>query len=171
MANSEHKLLPANVGIWIAYPEAFADPSNPQVAELNNTKMVFNESCAITQDYNLNQTASATQNGTTICDVAEREVMTSRNYQIELPFFRHENITDVNVNNTLWTLTRDRGVEYIVIKRLGKPQNETFASGDVISLYGGTTASLVDNISDGALLTSTATLNPNGFINPRFEVA
>ena len=171
MANSEHKLLPANVGIWIAYPEAFADPSNPLVTELNNTKMVFNTSCGITQDYNLNQTASATQNGTTICDVAEREVMTSRNYQIELPFFRHENITDVNVNNTLWKLTRDRGVEYIVFKRLGKAQNEPFASGDIISLYGGTTASLVDNVSDGALLTSTATLNPNGFINPRFEVA
>ena len=75
------KLMPANVTIWAAYPEAFADVNNIKATELNNAAMVFNISCAIEDGYTLSQTSSDTDDSRTICDVGEVTNPTFRNYE------------------------------------------------------------------------------------------
>lgn len=69
------KMLRGNVTILAAYPEAFADPTQPTAAELNDQfvpatnedAMVFNISCALLDDATtLNLTDSETDDTRTI---------------------------------------------------------------------------------------------------------
>src|SRR5688572_15995544 len=97
-----NKLLRANVGIYAAYPEAFANPATPTAAELNaqfvytttETNMVFNISCAVLDDYTLNMSDSDTDDSLSICDVGNVESPTFQNYEASLDGFRDKTVTD-----------------------------------------------------------------------------
>lgn len=175
MANE--KLLRANVTILAAYPEAFADPANPTAAELNDQfvytsnedAMVFNISCAITDDYTLNAADSDTDDELSICDIGNSSTPTFYNYDAELDGFRDKSTTDNGVFNLFWRLFRGVDRPFILIKRIGKAQNATFLTDgtDVVSMYHVTTDLPVDVVEDnsnvklGARFKTTGTLVTN----------
>lgn len=176
---SFQKLLRANVGIWAAYPEAFADPENPTVAELNDQfvfgtnedAMVFNISCAILDDYTLNMADSDTDDSMSICDIGNVSTPTFANYEASLDFFRDRSLSDNGVFNLARRLFMGPDRPFWLIKRIGYSQSEAFAEGQTISMYGVNTDFPVDLVEDNTMLQFGARFKPNGNININYEVA
>lgn len=168
MANT--KLLRGNVSIFAAYPEAFANPLAPTVAELTNAAMVFDISCAVEDGYTLNETEGDTDDSISICDIGNVETPTFRNYEASLDGFRDESLTDNGVFNLFFRLFKAIDLPYILIKRIGTPQGTPLALGQTISMYGFTTDNPVDLIEDTSMVRLGARFKPTGFINTNFKV-
>jgi hypothetical protein len=173
------KLLRANVGIYAAYPEAFANPATPTAAELNaqfvytttETAMVFNISCAILDDYTLNMTDSDTDDSLSICDVGNVESPTFQNYEASLDGFRDKSLTDTGVFNLFRELFQGVDNPFWLIKRIGKAQNAAFAIGDTISMYGVNTDYGVDLVEDNTMLQWGARFKTTGNLNTNYTIA
>lgn len=174
-----NKLLRANVGIYAAYPEAFANPATPTAAELNaqfvytttETAMVFNISCAVLDDYTLNMADSDTDDSLSICDVGNVESPTFQNYEASLDGFRDKVITDNGVFNLFHELFMGVDNPFWLIKRIGKAQNAAFAIGDVISMYGVTTDYGTDVIEDNSMIKWGARFKTTGNLNINYTIA
>src|SRR5690606_30727457 len=100
------KMLRGNVTIVAAEPEAFADASAPTAAELNNATLVYNISCAITDDYTLNMTDSDTDDSRSICDIGQVATPTFYNYEASLDGFRDADVDAAGVYNLFRDLFR-----------------------------------------------------------------
>lgn len=172
------KVLRANVGIYAAYPEAFANIAAPTTTELNNQfvfttaedKMVFNISCAILDDYTLNMTDPETDDSLSICDLGNVSTPTFDNYEAELNGFRDASVTDLGVYNLFYDLFQGPDRPYLLIKRIGKAQNATFAVGDVISIYGVNTDYPVDVVDDNTNTQFGARFKPTGVLNINYTL-
>lgn len=171
MANNE-KLLRGNVTILLAYPEAFADPSQPTAAELNDQfvyttnedAMVFNVSPATLDDYTMNMSEPETDDTLTVVDVGNVSTATYDNYEVSLDFLRDASVTAngaFNLGRDL-TLTPDR--EFYAIKRIGKGQTDTFLTDgtDVISIFGVKTDLPIDMVEDNSMLKHGARFKNTG---------
>lgn len=165
------KLLRANVGIWAAYPEAFANAAEPTVAELNDADFVHNISCAIEDSYTLNMTDSDTDDSISICDIGDVQTPTFQNYEASLDGFRDVDLTFDGVYNLFFNLFKHLDVPYILIKRIGKPQDEPFVLGDIVSMYEVRTDNPVDLIGDNEMIRLGARFKPTGNVNVNVEVA
>lgn len=176
MANE--KLLPANVTLLLAYPEAFVNPAKPTAAELNAQfdfganvgNMVFNVSCATLDDYTMNQSESDTDDTRTVCDEGEVSNATFMNYEVSLDFLRDESVTDAGIFNMAAELTRAPDRPFIAIKRIGKKQNAAFVVGDHISLFGVDTDYTQDIVEGGSLLAHGARFKPTGLIEVNYAL-
>jgi len=179
MANE--KLLPANVTIMLAYPEAFSDPLAPTAAELNaqfawsptasQANMVFNISGAVLDDYTLNQTDSDTDDTRTIVDEGEVSNATFMNYEASLDFLRDKSLTDQGVYNLAAELTRAADRPLYIIKRIGVKNDVAFAIGDHVSVFGVDTDYPQDGVDSGELIKHGARFKPNGKMVVNYEVA
>lgn len=168
----DEKLLPANLTIMYAYPEAFADWRNPTSAELNaqfaftptasQANMVFNISCAVLDDYTLGQTESDTDDTRTICDEGEVSNPTFRNFEASLNTLRDASVTDAGLFNMAAELTRAPDRPGIWITRVGFKNNTPFAAGQDVSLFPTLTDYPQDVVDSGALLAHGHRLIPNG---------
>lgn len=159
------RLLPAHITIWAAYPEYAADPLRPTAAELNNADMVFNISCAVLDDYTLNQTESDTDDTRSVCDVGEVNNPTFYNYEASFDLFRDKSLTDNGVFNRARELFTAPDREFYLIKRIGE-ENATAAAADQdVSVYGVKTDNPVDVVEDGALLRHGARFKTTGKLN------
>lgn len=178
MANE--KLLPANVTILLAYPEAFVNPLAPTAAELNaqfawsptasQANMVFNVSCATLDDYTMNMTDSDTDDTRTILDMGAVQTPTFMNYDVSLDFLRDVNITDTGIFNMAAELTRAPDLPFYAIKRVGKSNTAAFAAGDPVSIFGVTTDFPQDLVDSGELIKHGARFKPNGEIAINYEL-
>lgn len=176
MANE--KLLPANVTLLLAYPEAFADPVEPTAAELNAQfnfgagigNMVFNVSCATLDDYTMNQTESDTDDTRTVCDEGEVSNATFQNYEVSLDFLRDESVVDAGVFNMAAELTRSADRPLLAIKRIGKKNDATFAIGDSVSIFAVNTDYPQDIVEGGSLLAHGARFKPTGQLAVNYEL-
>lgn len=174
-----NKLLRANVGIYAAYPEAFANPATPTAAELNaqfvytttETAMVFNVSCATLDDYTLNMTDSDTDDSLSICDIGNVQNPTFQNYEASLDGFRDASLSDTGVFNLFHELFMGVDNPFWLIKRIGKAQNAAFAIGDVISMYGVTTDYGTDVIEDNSMIKWGARFKTNGNLLVNYTIA
>lgn len=179
MANE--KLLPANVTIMMAYPEAFANWQAPTAAELNaqfaytptasQANMVFNISCAILDDYTLNQTDSDTDNTRTICDEGEVSNPTFMNFEASFETLRDESVTDAGLFNMAAELTRAPDRPFVLIKRIGHKASTPFAVGQDVSLFPVLTDYPQDGVDSGALLTHGHRFIPDGAPVINYKVA
>lgn len=168
MANE--RLLRANVTIAWAYPEAFADAAAPTAAELNGP-MVFNISCAVEDTYELNQTDSDTDDSISICDIGNVSTPTFRNYTGSLDIFRDVDLAANGVFNLAFRLGKAIDVPVILVKRIGKANDEPFAVGDTVSLYSFRTDNPVDMVEDTSMIRLGLRFKPTGGINTNYEVA
>lgn len=177
MANE--KLLPAHVGIWLAYPEYAANPLAPTAAELNaqfvwstnERGMVFNVSCATLDDYTLNQSESDTDDTRTICDEGEVSNPTFYNYEGSLNFLRDKSLTDAGIFNMAAELTRGADRPLYAIKRIAKKNTDSFAIGDDISIFGFNTDFPQDGVDSGEILTHGARFKPTGQLVVNYKIA
>lgn len=176
---ASEKLLPAHVGIYAAYPEYAVDPLRPTAAELNNLfvygtnedGMVFNISCAITDDYTLNQTGSDTDDTRTICDEGEVSNPTFWNYDASLDGLRDRDLDAQGVYNLFAELFRGVDCPFYLIKRIGPDQAAAFAVDQEVSIYGVTTDYPVDVFEDGELVQHGARFKTTGEINVNYKIA
>ena len=170
MANLE-KLMPANVTIWAAYPEAFADITAITAAELNNAQMVFNISCAIEEGYTLAQTSSDTDDSRTICDEGEVTNPTFFNYEASLDTFRTHTLTESGVFNLAYHLFKHKGVPFVLVQRIGYKNNVPAAPGQILSLVVGVeTDNPVDIVDDVTNIQHGARFKPTGDFAQNVEV-
>ncbi|MFA5387651.1 MAG: hypothetical protein WC322_04695 [Candidatus Paceibacterota bacterium] len=179
MANE--KLLPANVTILLAYPEAFVNPLAPTAAELNaqfawsptasQGNMVFNVSCATLDDYTMNQTDSDTDDTRTVCDEGEVSNATYQNYEVSLDFLRDKSLTDQGLFNLAAELTRAPDRPLYAIKRIVGKNDTAFAIGDAVSIFGVTTDYPQDMVDSGELLKHGARFKPTGSLAVNYELA
>lgn len=165
------KLLRANVAIYAAYPEAFANAATPTAAELNDATMVHNISCAIEDSYTLNMTDSDTDDTISICDIGDVQTPTFQNYEASLDGFRDVDPAFDGFYNLFFRLFKAIDVPYILIKRIGKPQDEPWVAGDIASLYEVRTDNPVDLIGDNEMIRLGARFKPTGNVNVNVEVA
>ena len=165
------KMLRGNVTIVAADPEAFADPAAPTATELNNATLVYNISCAITDDYTLNMTESDTDDSRSICDIGQVATPTFFNYEASLDGFRDADLDATGVYNLFRDLFRAPDVPYILIKRIGGANNTPFAVGDTISMYEVNTDYPVDLVEDGSPIMFGARFKSTGNLNVNYEVA
>ena len=156
------KLLRANVKITAHYPEAIADINAPKVAELNNSTLGFNISCAIEDSYTLNQTDSDTDDSLSICDIGNVETATFINYEASLDGFRDADVAANGVYNLFWRLFKAKGVPFILVKRIGAPNTIEYAEGETVSLFTVETDNSIDLVEDGSMLRLGARFKPQG---------
>jgi len=165
------KVLRGNTKIVAAAPEAFANPATPTAAELNNAALVWDISCAISDDYTLNMTDSDTDDSRSICDIGQVATPTFYNYEASLDTFRDSDPTANGVYNLAVNLFRAPDIKYYLIKRIGPAQATNFATGQVISMYGVTTDVGVDGTDATAPLTFGARFKTTGEVNINYTIA
>lgn len=178
MANE--KLLRANITVLAAYPEAFANPATPTIAELNDQfvfstnedAMVFNISCAIVDDgFTANVTDSETDDTRTICDIGQVQNPTFATYEVSLDALRDEVVTANGVFNLFFDLFKGIDRPYWIITRIGKAPNAAFAVGDVIKQFGVNTDYPVDIVEDNALVKFGARFKNTGELSINYTLA
>lgn len=165
------KMLRPNVGIYVAAADAFADWSAPTLTEITAATKVFNISPAVTDDYTLNMTDSATDTSLAVVDNASVSTPTYYNYEASLDGFRDENLTAASVYNKFRDLFATADVKYFLIKRVGKLHDAAFAAGDEISIYGVKTDFPVDIVGDGEMLRIGARFLTTGEVKVNVPVA
>lgn len=173
------KLLRSHITVLAAYPEAFADPAKPTVAELNDQwsstnkdAKVFNISCAIADDgFTANVTDSETDDSRTICTVGAQQTPTFEQYEVSFDAFRDKNITDVGVFNTFFNLFNGPDCPYFIVTRIGETNTTAFAEGQDIKMFGVTTDYPTDIVDDNTPIKFGARFQNTGevLINYRLE--
>src|SRR5690606_33740820 len=156
------KMLRANVAIYAAYPEAFADAANPTVAELNDPEFVKNISCAIEDSYTLNMTVSDSDDSIWICDIVDVQTPTFYYYDAALDGFRNDDHDAAGGYCLCFDLINNPDVPLILIKRIGKPQGDPWTVGDIASLYEVITDNPVDLLGDNEMIRLGARFKSTG---------
>ena len=165
------KLLRPNVGIYVATADAFADYKSPTLTEITAAAKVFNISPAVTDDYTLNMTDSATDTSLAIVDNASVETPTFYNYEASLDGFRDADPTATSVYNKFRDLFDEPDVKYYLIKRVGFAHDAAFAAGQEVSVYGVKTDFPVDLVGDGEMLRIGARFLTTGEVAVNVAVA
>ncbi len=165
------KLLRPNVGIYVATADAFADYKSPTLTEITDATKVFNISPAVTDDYTLNMTDSATDTSLAIVDNASVETPTFYNYEASLDGFRDTDATATSVYNKFRDLFDEPDVKYYLIKRVGYAHDASFAAGQEVSVYGVKTDFPVDLVGDGEMLRIGARFLTTGEVAVNVAVA
>lgn len=163
MSNLE-KLMPANVTIWAAYPEAFEDIENIKASELANTAMVFNISCAIEEGYTLGQTSSDTDDSRTICDEGDVATPTFFNYEASIDTFRAPTLTEAGVFNLAYRLFKHKGIPFTLVLRVGYKNDFSAAADQRYFAFGVETDNPVDLVDDVTNVMHGARFKPTGDI-------
>lgn len=163
------KMLRGNVTIYAFAPEAFADSATPDLAELNGD-LGWNISCAIADDYTLNQAESDTDDSRSICDIGSVATPTFYNYEASLDGFRDADPDADGLYNLFRDLFRAPDVPYILVKRIGGINTKPFEADDIISMYEVNTDYPVDVVEDGSSIMFGARFKPTGNLNLNYSV-
>ena len=111
----------------LAYENAFADPADPTVAELNDDRFVHFISCALTEDgTEFNKDDSDTDDTVTYCDIGQVETPTRTNYTASLQWLLDANTggsgstaDTTSLYNKVTALLGREGIRYWLIQRIG----------------------------------------------------
>jgi hypothetical protein len=164
MANE--RVYRENIRIDLAHTEAFADPSDPQIAELNDATLVKNITCALDEDgteFTLGD--PDTDDSLSFCDAAGSQTATFKNPTVTLQGFRDEDRDAAGVYNLAFDLLGWEDVPYIAILRVGYDSDVAYAAGQRINMVGGTTDLMVSVEESGTNARYSNTILPDGFVN------
>lgn len=165
------KMLRPNVGLYVASADAFADWTAPTLTEISDAAKVFNISPAVTDDYTLNMTDSASDSSLAIVDNASVTTPTYYNYEASLDGFRDADVEANSSYNLFKEIFATAGEKYFLIKRVGKTHDAAFAAGDEISIYGVKTDFPVDLMGDGEMLRIGARFLTTGQVRVNVAIA
>ncbi len=166
------RLFRENITFCLARPEAFADRTAPTAAELNETTLVHNITCALNEDgttFTLGD--SDTDDAQSFCDTGNVSTPTFFNPEVVMESFRDADTSAEGVYNEAFDLLAYPDVEYIAILRVGKDSDVSFASGDRIKMVGVKTDFGIDVVGNGENQRLSQTFLNNDFINWNYEVA
>lgn len=167
----------------LASPLAFADWTNPTVAEMNANPtndpngLIWNLTCAIAQDNTTHDLGdSDTDDTLSFCQIAGTANPTTYNPDISWTIFRDTkpwvvaDTSSESVANLAFSLLAWRGVEYFAIASVGKAYDQPFAVGDRLKMARVATDAIVDNIGSGESVTGTSTMLRRGDINWNYKL-
>ena len=127
------RLYRENTYFGLAYREAFADPENPTVAELNNLNLVKNVTCALwEEDTEFTLGDSDTDDGLTFCSKAGETTPTFFN-----PTVVFGALVDKDRHATgVFNLARDHithpDIPFYAVHRIGERSDTLFALGQKV---------------------------------------
>jgi hypothetical protein len=166
------RLYRENITFLLAHPEAFADRTAPTAAELNNTDLVHNITCALNEDgteFTLGD--SETDDSLTFCSKAGVSTPTFYNPTVVMEAFRDADTAATGVFNLAFDLLAFPDVEYIAILRVGEDSDTDFAAGDRIKMVGVKTDFGTDVVASGENVRINQAFLNNDFVNWNYEVA
>ena len=166
------RLYRENVTFLLAHPEAFADATAPTAAELNDTDLVFNITCALNEDgteFTLGD--SDTDDSITFCDKAGVSTPTFFNPTVVFEAFRDADVDATGVFNEAFNLLAFPDIEYIAVLRVGERSDTAVAAGDRIKMVGVKTDYGTDVVGNGENIRIMQTFLNNDFVNWNYEVA
>lgn len=155
----------------LAYPEAFENPAQPTVAELNNAALVKNITCALDEDgteFTLND--PDTDDSLSFCDPAGTQTATFKNPSVVLSAYRDADRTANGLYNQVLAHLAFPDVPYIVILRVGLPFDAPYAANQFIRMVGGRTDLPVSVEESGENARIQNTLLPDGFVNWNYKI-
>lgn len=135
MAND--RLYRESIRFDLAAPEAFANPADPQLSELNNPDLVWNITCALDEDgteFTLGD--PDTDDSLSFCDAAGNQTATFKNPTVVFSAYRDEDRTANGVMNLAQALLAFPDVPYIAILRVGHDSDVAYDSGQRINMVG-----------------------------------
>lgn len=132
----EQKMLPPNIRVdWIeAGDTALADINIPTAEELNAG---VNISCAISQNnFTAAFTARDTNDEKSLCDSANVQTPTYKNYEVALTAFRDRNIeNNQSVYNEFYELFKTPLQLGYIVTRVGYPADLPYADGQDVQIF------------------------------------
>jgi hypothetical protein len=165
------RLYRENITFLLAHPEAFADATAPTAAELNDTNLVFNITCALNEDgteFTLGD--SDTDDTITFCDKAGVSTPTFYNPTVVFEAFRDADVAATGVFNEAFDLIAFPDIEYIAVLRVGERSDTAFAAGDRVKMVGVKTDYGTDVVGSGENIRIMQTFLNNDFVNWNYEV-
>lgn len=165
------RLFRENITFCLARPEAFADRTAPTAAELNDTTLVHNITCALNEDgttFTLGD--SDTDDSLTFCDAGNVSTATFFNPEVAMEAFRDADTAANGVFNEAFDLLAFPDVEYIAILRVGEDSDTAFASGDRVKMVGVKTDFGIDVVGNGENQRINQAFLNNDFVNWNYEV-
>lgn len=172
------KLLRGHYSVYAFYPEAIADWSAPTATGLNNAVtngLGFDISCAITDDsVSINLTDSDTDDSISICDIGNVSTPTFFKYEVTFNSFRNGPTSvaaAVPVYELPVNLFTDPDNPFYIVTRVGPNQGTTFASGQVINIFGVNTDYPTDILGDGDNILFGSRFKPSGSVYTNATVA
>lgn len=165
------RLFRENITFCLARPEAFADRTAPTAAELNDTTLVHNITCALNEDgttFTLGD--SDTDDSLTFCDAGNVSTATFFNPEVAMEAFRDADTAATGVFNEAFDLLAFPDVEYIAILRVGEDSDTEFAAGDRVKMVGVKTDFGIDVVGNGENQRINQAFLNNDFVNWNYEV-
>lgn len=169
---SNERLYRENVTFWLAEPEAFADRNAPTAAELNNTDLVYNLTCAVWEDeteFTLGD--PDTDDGLTFCSKAGESTPITDNPTVVFSILRDADRTAAGVFNGAWERLAFPKREYVAILRLGKDSDVAAAANDRIKMVAVGTDHGVTTLANGENVRLTQNFVNKGWVNWNYTVA
>ncbi len=165
------RLFRENITFCLARPEAFADRTAPTAAELNDTTLVHNITCALNEDgttFTLGD--SDTDDSITFCDSTVVSTATFFNPEVVMESFRDADTAANGIFNEAFDLLAYPDVEYIAILRVGEDSDTEFAAGDRVKMVGVKTDFGIDVVGNGEMQRLNQSFLNNDFVNWNYEV-
>jgi hypothetical protein len=160
------RLYRESIRFDLAAPEAFANPADPQIAELNNATLVWNITCALDEDgteFTLGD--PDTDDSLSFCDAAGNQSATFKNPSVNYQYYLDEDRAAAGVYALARKLLSFADSPYIGILRVGYDSDVAYAAGHRINMVGGLTDVPVSVEEGGSNARQATTLLPDGFVN------
>lgn len=130
-----------------------------------------NISCAVRDDMTLGLTDSDADTDRTLCDPAQVEELTVKQFEAALTGFRDKDLAGDGAYNLFHKLTFGPDAQYVIAHRIGVPQTELATIDEMWDFYFATTDVQVPNYSNNANITDTATFIPKQQVNFAYKLA
>lgn len=165
------RLYRENIRFDLAYPEAFANPALPTVAELNNANLVFNVTCALDEEsteFTLGD--PDTDDSLSFCDVAGVQSATFQNPTVVYSGYKDADRSATAIYNRFRDLVNQPDAPFIAILRVGGRSDLAYAVGQDVKMVGVKTdlPAGVNESGENARLQNSF-LN-DGFVNWNFRL-
>lgn len=160
------RLFRQTIRIDLAYPEAFDNPADPKVAELNNAMLVKNITCALDEsnsEFTLND--PDTDDSLSFCDAAGSQTATFKNPAVTLSAWRDADRSANGKFNEAFQHLAFPDVPYIAILRVGLAEDVQYGVGQYIRMVGGRTDIGVSVEESGENARIQSEFLPDGFVN------
>lgn len=131
-----------------------------------------NITCAVIDDWKLEQTDSATKNVRTLCSVGQAEDLTYYQFDAQMNFLRDIDPKDATSEfNLPANLVSAPDIPYVIAHRIGYSRTENAAIGQEWHLYYAWTDFAIPKAADDDYQTLGETFVQKGLIHLRYELA
>lgn len=133
------RLVDSDITKLVVVPGGVADVNKPTVTEFNEG---IDITCAVVAGYTLGMTDSNTIEGRSVCDKGNTTDYGSANYEGNLQFFLEAD-EDETAETSAYKRAADffttRGIQFDIIRRIGKPHDVDGSADDKVEVFGFTT--------------------------------